>query len=88
MTRYKIALHKKPKRKKSERYLRVVVQTLLPLDTAEFYPEVQSSRKWGVKGVIIASHDSHGLCYEVEHEDGTIGAYTPREIKLWDDNPG
>lgn len=40
-----------------------------------------ASRQWGVKGEIVAYHDSHGLSYEVRHPDGTIGHYDPTELK-------
>lgn len=39
-----------------------------------------ASKKWGLKGVVIAHHNSHGLCYEVRHEDGTVGTYDPSEV--------
>ena len=37
-------------------------------------------RKFSVLGTIIAHHDSHGLCYDVRHEDGTVGCYDSREL--------
>lgn len=37
-------------------------------------------RQWGVKGVIINHHDSHGLCYDIQHGDGTVGCYDPTEF--------
>ncbi len=36
--------------------------------------------QWGVEGTIITHHDSHGDCYEVRHDDGTIAAYDPSEV--------
>ena len=39
-----------------------------------------ASKKWGVEGTVIAHHDSHGLSYDVRHEDGTIGYYDPSEL--------
>jgi len=44
--------------------------------------EALASRKWGVRGMVITHHDSHGLCYEVKHEDGTVGYYDPSEIEV------
>lgn len=41
-----------------------------------------ASKKWGSKGVVISHHDSHGLCYEVKHEDGTEGVYAPSELEV------
>jgi hypothetical protein len=39
-------------------------------------------RKWGVKGEVITHHDSHGLCYDVRHDDGTEGSYDPSELEI------
>jgi hypothetical protein len=44
--------------------------------------EARESRRWGVRGEVIRYHDSHGLCYEVRHEDGTVGHYDPFELKV------
>lgn len=41
-----------------------------------------AQRKWGIIGPIITYHDSHGLYYEVQHPDGTIGCYDPSEIEV------
>ena len=46
--------------------------------------EALASRKWGVKGTILKHHDSHGLCYEVQHDDGTVGHYDPSELEVLD----
>ena len=39
-------------------------------------------RKWGIQGVVETYHDSHGLCYVVRHEDGTVGPYDPSELEI------
>jgi hypothetical protein len=44
--------------------------------------EAKTSRKWGVEGSILVCHDSHGLCYEVRHPDGSVGYYDPTELEL------
>lgn len=44
--------------------------------------EALASRQWGVKGKVVNHHDGHGLSYEVEHPDGTIGHYDPSEFKV------
>ena len=41
-----------------------------------------ASKKWGVRGSVITHHDSHGLCYDVRHEDGTEGSYDPSELEI------
>lgn len=45
-------------------------------------PEALISRQWEVKGTVVKHHNSHGLCYEVKHPDGSIGYYDPSEIKI------
>lgn len=41
-----------------------------------------AGKKWGIQGTIIAHHDSHGLCYDVKHLDGTVGCYDPTEFEV------
>ncbi len=48
----------------------------------EWTKEALAARKWNVQGKVIAYHDSHGLCYDVEHKDGTVGSYDPSELEL------
>lgn len=42
--------------------------------------EAKAVRRFGVLGTIIHYHDSHGLCYDVRHDDGTEGCYDSREL--------
>ena len=49
---------------------------------AEWTDEAWARRKWGVRGTVITHHDSHGLCYDVLHEDGTEGGYNPSELEV------
>lgn len=44
--------------------------------------KASASRLWGVQGEIIARHDSHGLCYGVQHPDGSIGYYHQSELEV------
>lgn len=44
--------------------------------------EVWEKRKWGILGTIICSYDSHGLCYDIRHEDGSVCCYDPTEFKI------
>jgi hypothetical protein len=76
--------HKKPRRKGLDPSILIgaSVMTLKPLHDEEYTSLGQSSRKWGLQGVVRSSHDSHGLCYEVVHEDGTFGCYDPDEIEI------
>lgn len=48
----------------------------------EWMPEALTARKWGVAGTIIMHHDSHGLCYDVRHDNGTEGCYDPSEFEV------
>ena len=48
----------------------------------EWTQEALLGRKWGLKGVVVTHHDSHGLCYEVRHEDGSVGCYDPSELEV------
>lgn len=48
----------------------------------EWMPEALVARKWGVTGRIVMHHDSHGLCYDVQHDDGTEGCYDPTEFDV------
>lgn len=48
----------------------------------EWTDEGWAGKKWVVLGTIITHHDSHGLCYDVKHDDGTIGCYDPSELKV------
>ena len=50
----------------------------------EWTPEARANRKWGVEGRVLTHHDSHGLCYEVRHSDGTVGTYDPSELEVVD----
>ncbi len=34
-------------------------------------------------GEIIAEHNSHGLCFEVRHDDGAVGWYDNDELTLY-----
>jgi hypothetical protein len=59
------------------------VKTTEPMaDLRGWLPECLASRRWGVKGTILKHHDSHGLSYEVQHDDGTVGHYDPSELEL------
>jgi hypothetical protein len=55
--------------------------TLQNTSDKEWTAEARQNRKWGVEGTIITHHSSHGLCYEVRHTDGTVGAYDPTELE-------
>lgn len=68
----------------------VITTTENPEIRAEFSNEAIAERKWGVQGSIIEHSDSHGLCYKVQHDDGTVAWYdlselsTPEKSLSWD----
>lgn len=39
-------------------------------------------KRWGVEGIVTGEHNSHGLCYDVTHEDGTKATYDPLELEV------
>ncbi len=41
-----------------------------------------ASKKWGTHGTILMHRDSHRLSYDVQHDDGTEGAYDPSEFEV------
>ena len=41
-----------------------------------------ASKKWDVRGTVLTHHDFHGLCYDVRHEDDTVGCYDPSELEV------
>ena len=45
-----------------------------------------AKRRWGVLGVIVGHHDSHGLFYDVQHEDGSVAGYDPSEFDVLRDS--
>jgi hypothetical protein len=49
---------------------------------SEWTEEARANRKWGVKGMITHYHDSHDLCYDVRHDNGTEGCYEPTEFEV------
>ncbi len=49
----------------------------------DYTADGEKNRRWGVTGIIMGHHDSHGLCYEVRHDDdGSVGCYDPDELEL------
>ena len=60
----------------------IKVKTLKPLHNDTYTEETQAKRKWDVNGTIVAHHNSHGLCYDVQHEDGSVGSYDEDEIQV------
>jgi hypothetical protein len=36
----------------------------------------------GIIGKVVARHDSHGECFDLRYDDGTIVTFDPDEIRL------
>lgn len=65
------------------KYANIRVFTVKPEEVSkDWLPEALPNRKWGVEGVIVHYHNSHGKIYVVRHSDGSTGSYEPRELKL------
>ncbi len=48
---------------------------------ADWTAEAVARRRFGVTGVVVQHHDSHGLCFDVRHDDDdTVGCYEEREL--------
>ena len=58
------------------------VRTAAELQPRDFSQEVQITRRRSAIGVVMSVHDSHGLCYGVQHTDGTRSAYDHDEVEV------
>jgi hypothetical protein len=56
-----------------------IVRTSETLGRRDYNDDV--IRRRNAIGMVIAEHNSHGLCFDVKHDDGTIGCYDPDELK-------
>lgn len=56
------------------------VRVSAQLDARDYTPIGIQKRRPGATGIIVAHSDSHGLCFEVDHEDGSSGWYDPDEL--------
>jgi hypothetical protein len=53
--------------------------TAATLKRRDFTDDGVKNRQCGIQGIVVATHDSHGLCYDVRHF-GKIGCYDPDEL--------
>jgi len=62
------------------------VRTKKPEREAEDWTdEAKASRRWNVNGTVLRADTGHGLYYDVLHDDdGSCGAYEPRELERID----
>lgn len=59
------------------------VRTVRPeVESDDWTSEALPLRKWNVTGEIVAKSDSHGVIYQVKHDDGSLAWYEPRELML------
>lgn len=56
------------------------------LGSSGFTKDEQSRRRPDAIGIIVRHSDSHGLCYQVRHENGKQAWYDPDEIQTIDMN--
>jgi len=54
----------------------------IPDGADDWTEEAKVVRRFGVFGTIVHYHDSHGLCYDVRHDDGIEGCYDSRELAV------
>jgi len=59
-----------------------IVETLKDAGAPDWMPEARQAVQWGVMGKVIKHHNSHGLCYEVEFDNGNIAAFETEELKV------
>ncbi len=64
-----------------------LVRTATELDGRDYTAEARAQRKPGVGGKILGHSDSHGICYQVEHDDGSTAYYDPGELLSEDGRP-
>lgn len=62
----------------------VRVKTLTPdlSKRSDWTEAAWRSKRAGMTGKIVQHYDAHGLCYEIYHDDGTIGYYAPEELEV------
>jgi hypothetical protein len=82
MNRYDVLLKKSLPQEELPKNARV--RTLKSLHDDQYTSEALKHRKWGAEGIVVGSHNSHGLCYDVRHLDDSIGCYDPDELKSLD----
>jgi len=61
------------------------VLTLRDAGSTDWSKGKRNGVRWGVEGTVVAVHDSHGLVYDVKHDDGTTAPYEPAEIQRFCD---
>ena len=57
------------------------VITLADTHPTDYHADARKNCKWGEEGIVIKVSNSHGLCYQVLHEDGTRPWYEPDELR-------
>jgi len=58
-----------------------MVRTADTLERRDFTEQAIRNRHCGMSGIVVGSHNSHGLCYDVRHLGQIgIGCYDPDEL--------
>lgn len=67
--------------KKQKFELGQLVLTVQPeKEPTDWNKSAMQNRQWNVLGIIIGYHSSHGVFYDVRHQDNSTGCYEPREL--------
>jgi hypothetical protein len=66
-----------------------VVTVEIENPSSDWSENALASRRFGIPGMVIGHHDSHGLCYAIAHfrsgmqgGDSFISYYDPEELKV------
>jgi len=58
------------------------VRTLQDTKPTGYERGARSGNVWGMTGRIAQLHTGHGMCYQVQHDDGSTGMYEPEELEV------
>jgi hypothetical protein len=50
------------------------------MEAEDWSEEAKKTRRHEESGVVIGYHDSHGLCFDVQHSDGVKSCYELHEL--------
>jgi len=50
------------------------------MEAEDWSEEAKRTRRHEATGIVIGHHDSHGLCFDVQHSDGVKSCYELHEL--------
>jgi len=59
-----------------------IVETVEDAGATDWNPPAREKVQWGVMGKVKEHHDSHGLCYVVEFDNGNLAVFETKELKV------